>query len=1193
MDPISVRDIKADGNARIHVGNSSVTHVHTYAEGQALPESTPTPYSLIPFSRDLDFVTRGNILNQIAQRCSQPGGRAALVGLGGVGKSQLAIEYAYQITETSKDGWVFWVHAGSRARVEEGFRAIADAIKLPDRHQPKADIPQLLHTWLSNEKNGKWLMILDSADDHEVFYTAETGSGRQPLASYLPQSLNGSILLTTRDHGFAFRLTGKYENVIKVGPMEPAEAFTFLEKKLGVLPEPEVGEELVRALDCIPLAINQAASYIQARAPRCTIRKYLVEFQESDKKSVKLMAHDSAELRRDGSASNAIMKTWQISFDHIRSKQPSAADLLSLMSFFDYQSIPEAALNPEDDYDSDFDSDLESNGDGDELANQFSALHLVAAKTRRDHTPDNSDFDSDSDTEDSFEDDIAMLRNFCLISVNEAGTEFEMHRLVQLATKKWLAATKQNERFKQLFIHRVSISMPPPDTYKIVNFRDIVVHMQIAASYRPNRTNTRAWCTICYRLAWLRYYKGQFNGATEPIQKALMMWKERKGPEHANYLSYRRLLADILLDQDQIFESEGILNEILDVQRKTVGEKNDSTLSTMNSLAENYVRQGRYDEAEKLELQAVNIAREYLGPGDHDTLTYMACLSRTYAKQGRLEEAEAIDLIALETGKRAFGPTHPETLELMTVLASTYQVQERYDESLELELKVLDIAKAAERPNNFLIAQCMSRTSYLYRMKDMYPEAEDMIKGALELSTAELGPNHEATLEYMTDLALGYQDQGLEDEATTILLQILSRAESEHGPNHMATVSCMDSAAMLFFRQCKYAKASELQAAILSHRKTVLGLAHLDTIEAMRSLGRSYEQLSRFEDALELYKEAFSTLEKQFGFEHEETLQMASRVTTVYVCYLDRHAEAMELLEKIAAANEVKHGPDNAATLQALLALADSKRQDGLLEDAEKLQRRILESRTTVLGRLHPRTLEVITNLAETLQEREQFPEAERLLEEAILGYSSYPKGRNQMLPLVTQNLGKVYLAQNHFGEALQTLTKAFELSESRSPADHESAATSLFWKARVYSRQKLWRQAVQVQSQAFERGKAFLGPDDRRTLADMRVLAIDLDRAGDYDKSYDMLLECLDMLRAKMGPDDPDTLLVEQLLAELDTADENDDDDDNAKDEEHHTPEKSDSGTCDAPSLLGSLASGDQFAVPGECEHGTRKMDF
>ena len=121
------------------------------------------------------------------------------MGLGGVGKSQLAIEYAHWITAGHFDRWVFWVHAGTQARVEEGFRTIANAVKLPGWNQPKADIPQLVYCWLSNERNGRWIMILDSADDRNVFCSSDDVDDEFPPIHMLLGRLTQVIDLTGED----------------------------------------------------------------------------------------------------------------------------------------------------------------------------------------------------------------------------------------------------------------------------------------------------------------------------------------------------------------------------------------------------------------------------------------------------------------------------------------------------------------------------------------------------------------------------------------------------------------------------------------------------------------------------------------------------------------------------------------------------------------------------------------------------------------------------------------------------------------------------------------------------------------------------------------------------------------------------------------------------------------------------------
>ena len=83
-------------------------------------------------------------------------------------KSQLAIEYSYQVRQSSPETWVFWIHASSTARIEEGYREIAEVVKLAGREDPKVDILRLVRAWLRDESNGKWIIVVDNADNLSI-----------------------------------------------------------------------------------------------------------------------------------------------------------------------------------------------------------------------------------------------------------------------------------------------------------------------------------------------------------------------------------------------------------------------------------------------------------------------------------------------------------------------------------------------------------------------------------------------------------------------------------------------------------------------------------------------------------------------------------------------------------------------------------------------------------------------------------------------------------------------------------------------------------------------------------------------------------------------------------------------------------------------------------------------------------------
>jgi hypothetical protein len=116
--------------------------------------------------------------------------------------------------------------------------------------------------------------------------------------AYLPQSQNGSILMTTRSMEVALRLV-EQNDIIKIEPMDEEHAVMLFEKKLGKQGDSKDIAELALALEFIPLAIVQAAAHLSQRAPRSSVRQYLEEFRKSDRKKTSLLNHEAGHLRRD------------------------------------------------------------------------------------------------------------------------------------------------------------------------------------------------------------------------------------------------------------------------------------------------------------------------------------------------------------------------------------------------------------------------------------------------------------------------------------------------------------------------------------------------------------------------------------------------------------------------------------------------------------------------------------------------------------------------------------------------------------------------------------------------------------------------------------------------------------------------------------------------------------------------------
>jgi hypothetical protein len=174
-------------------------------------------------------------------------------------------------------------------------------------------------------------MIVDNVDDGSMFFEERNFFGKT-LSEYIPQSSKGSVLFTTRNRDLGVDITPD-QDPIDVPLMSLEEARTLLGDKIrGESTEIEQ-LELLEELDYLPLAITQAAAFMAKR--RNTVSQYIGLYQQSDSRKIQLLSHKFADSRREASPMESVVTTWVISFEYIRTENPRAADLLSLMSCLD------------------------------------------------------------------------------------------------------------------------------------------------------------------------------------------------------------------------------------------------------------------------------------------------------------------------------------------------------------------------------------------------------------------------------------------------------------------------------------------------------------------------------------------------------------------------------------------------------------------------------------------------------------------------------------------------------------------------------------------------------------------------------------------------------------------------------------------------------------------------------------------
>ncbi|KAL6910181.1 hypothetical protein GGI43DRAFT_389514 [Trichoderma evansii] len=769
------------------------------------------PHFIVPFPRDPDFVDRPALRQWLEEQYNASlARRIALVGMGGFGKSQIAIEFAHRVHITSPENSVFWVHGGTEARFEESYRSLANTLALPDRNDPNVNVLALVRDWLQKAEAQPWLMILDNADEMETLFpnSENKDNQREPLASYLPKTGNGKIVITSRNRSVAEKLTGSHKAIREVPTMDSLETLKILENKLSRDVDRDAAIDLARALDFIPLAVNQAAAYINRHAPRVSIRAYLDEFQQNEEQKKSLLNRDAGDLRRREDVSNSVVITWQVTFEQIRQERPTAANLLLLMSFFQPQNIPRFML---------------------------SGYNIVASiEDVNSDSYENIEVNLGEDLGEDLEDDLDVLQSYSFIRLSTTSGLYDMHALVQFCTKVWLLESSEDNyaRLKYLFWGLGAEHFPSGEFGTWARCRLLLPHMKSCLDEEPtNDLDVIEWSGLLAKVSWYMLQIGDYFAAESITLKILDSRKKLLGDDENLYtMKIMAILSAAYFSQGRVDEAELLLLKVIRASTKLCGDEHPKTMGYMSTLVNIHRVQGRFGDAELLGVRVVETSKKIWGDEHLTTLSNMSNLANTYREQGRYAEAELLGVQVMETSKKILGDEHPETLDSLFFLASTYKKQQRLAEAESLFLQVTQTRKKI------------------------------------------LGDEHPRVLRDMFNLCLIFQEQGRLREAELLAKHVIETRKRILGDEHPDVLEAMNDLADMMREQERLTEAESLYVEVIETRKKVLGDEHPDVFDSMIDLAIVFQQQGRLDDALKLLRDTVSRMQRILGPEHKVTL---------------------------------------------------------------------------------------------------------------------------------------------------------------------------------------------------------------------------------------------------------------------------------------------------------------------------------
>ncbi|EJT68900.1 hypothetical protein GGTG_13563 [Gaeumannomyces tritici R3-111a-1] len=636
-----------------------------------------------------------------------------LHGLGGIGKTQLAADFARRHKATFSS--VFWLDGRSEDRVRQSFASCAKRIpqgQIPDRSRnmvPSSEddlnvvIADVME-WLAQPDNVDWLLVFDNVDqDHEQ----GGATGAYDIRKYLPAD-HGSVLITTR----LLRLEqlGDAEKLKKVD--EKLSKAIFQRWCRAELVMDEVGIALLGLLDGLPLALAQAGAYIRETELDMAsyVRLYRDQWDdmiESEKTGTPLADYEQ----------RSVGTTWTISFKAVEARSKSAANLVRLWAFLDNRDL--------------WHSLLQKTVDG-----QWWPAWLCEIACN----------------EIKFMDAIRLLLRYSMIEAQESVCRSYM---VHPVVHRW-TAHMQDGPGKRDFVRLAMMvvgSIVPSSTEKDywILQRRLFPHAERCVWWTRNigkggkAKETLEERQVAYamsRLGSLYSDQSRLIEAEALYERALQGFEKAFGLDHRLTLNIVDNLAAVYFDQGRPTEAESLFGRALQGKEKALGPDDQSTLDTVNNLARLYSDQNRLAEAETLFERVLQGREKAFGPDHTLTLEALNNMANLCKARGRLAKAESLYKRALQGKEKALGPDHPSTLDTANNLAALYCDQGRPTEAESLFERALQGKEKALGPDDPSTLDTVNNLASLYSDQGRLAEAETLYERALQGYEKALGPDH-------------------------------------------------------------------------------------------------------------------------------------------------------------------------------------------------------------------------------------------------------------------------------------------------------------------------------------------------------------------------------------------------------------------------------------------------------------------
>jgi tetratricopeptide (TPR) repeat protein len=935
-----LKNIRADGDIKV----GDIIQIYKLIINlDNLPKPTGFPHN-IPTSSTDKFVGRERELERLHQQLQRNNEVviAAVEGMGGVGKTELAIQYSLlHLQSHNYPGGICWLRA---TESDIGLQIVQFALTDLSLQPPEdLELEQRVRWCWKHWQQENTLLVLDDVKNYS------------DIKPYLPpQPSQFKVLITTR-----LKLDLRGSLFLEV--LSEPDALDLLAQLIGVQKKNQElaqAKELCQRLGYLPLALQLVGRYVKKR--RISLTELLQRLESKGLGHPSLIVNEKDPTWTQN-IKRGVAAAFELSWSELNEPAQQLGCLLSLFALapIPWSLVESAATELEEEVLEDARVELEN-------------LHLLVGEDSYQLHQLIREFLTDKQNNLPASDE--QKYNYCAAMVKKAqeipsSPTQELIRSVKDAIPH-LAEVAQNltdaitdENLIWAFIGNARFysgqglyALAEPWLEQCVSVVKIHLgeeHPDVATSYN--------------NLAALYHDQGRYSEAEPLYIKALELRQKLSGQEHPSVATSYNNLAGLYHDQGRYSEAEPLYIKALELRQKLSGQEHPSVATSYNNLAGLYHDQGRYSEAEPLYIKALELFQMQFGEEHPDVATSYNNLAEFYRDQGRYSEAEQLYIKALELRQKLLGKDHPSVVNSYNNLANLYSDQGSYSEAEPLYIKALELLQkllGEEHPN---VATSYNNLALLYKFQGRYTEAEPLYIKALELRQKLLLEEHPDVASSYNNLAALYHDQGRYSEAEPLYIKGLELRQKSLREDHPSVANSYNNLALLYSNQGRYSEAEQLYIKALELRQKLLQEDHPSVANSYNNLALLYSNQGRYSEAEPLYIKALELRQKLLREDHPSVANSYNNLALLY-SNQGRYSEAEPLYIKALELLQKLLGKDHPYIATSYNNLAGLYSEQGRYSEAEPLYIKALKIFEQQLGLGHSETMKVRKNYADFLR---------------------------------------------------------------------------------------------------------------------------------------------------------------------------------------------------------------------------------